>query len=82
MLNFLEDEIKDTEINQTDNALQLEETKEQADDFETNLADFKDGKEEPVEIVNEIKDSFLDYAMSVIVDRALPDSTTNSFCDE
>lgn len=73
MLNFLEDEIKDTEINQTDDAAQLEETEDQVDDFETNLADFKDGKEEPVEIVNEIKDSFLDYAMSVIVDRALPD---------
>lgn len=31
------------------------------------------GKVEPVEITNEMKSSYLDYAMSVIVARALPD---------
>ena len=28
---------------------------------------------EPIDIQNEMKDSFLEYAMSVIVSRALPD---------
>ncbi len=71
MFNFLEDE-KDIILDETDNDTELSENVDEVD-FETNLADFKEGKEEPVEIVNEIKDSFLDYAMSVIVDRALPD---------
>ena len=32
------------------------------------------GKIEPRALVEEIQTSFLDYAMSVIVDRALPDA--------
>ena len=31
------------------------------------------GREEPRELVQEMRSSFLDYAMSVIVSRALPD---------
>ena len=31
------------------------------------------GKVEPREIVDEMRESYLDYAMSVIVSRALPD---------
>ena len=31
------------------------------------------GKIEPIEITSEMKRSYLDYAMSVIVSRALPD---------
>ena len=72
MLNFLDEEKLDTELNE-ENLEEISQDEEQAEDFGTNLADFKDAKEEPVEIVSEIKDSFLDYAMSVIVDRALPD---------
>ena len=35
---------------------------------------FDDSKNiEPIDIEKEMKDSFLDYAMSVIVSRALPD---------
>ena len=33
----------------------------------------EDGHIEPVEIVKELETSYLDYAMSVIVSRALPD---------
>ena len=72
MLNFLDEEKLDLKLND-DNLEEVNQDEEQAEDLETNLADFKDAKEEPVEIVSEIKDSFLDYAMSVIVDRALPD---------
>ena len=44
----------------------------------------------PVNIEDELKQSYLDYAMSVIVGRALPDvrdglkagSSTRTFCDE
>ncbi|MBO8125651.1 MAG: DNA gyrase subunit A [Firmicutes bacterium] len=35
--------------------------------------EYKDGKVVPVKIVEEMKRSYLDYAMSVIVERALPD---------
>jgi len=40
------------------------------------MSDTKDVKEQriiPVDIESEMKKSFIDYAMSVIVDRALPD---------
>lgn len=37
------------------------------------MIDTRIGKVRPVEIEHEIKNSFLDYAMSVIVSRALPD---------
>jgi DNA gyrase subunit A len=37
------------------------------------MADFTDGKVVPIILENEMRNSFLDYAMSVIVDRALPD---------
>ena len=32
-----------------------------------------EGKIEPIELEEEMRSSFIDYAMSVIVDRALPD---------
>ena len=37
------------------------------------MADFTDGKVVPIILEQEMRNSFLDYAMSVIVDRALPD---------
>ena len=37
----------------------------------TNKTDF--GFVEPTQLVEEMRDSYLDYAMSVIVSRALPD---------
>jgi DNA gyrase subunit A len=37
------------------------------------MADITDGKVVPVVLEQEMRNSFLDYAMSVIVDRALPD---------
>jgi DNA gyrase subunit A len=37
------------------------------------MADFTDGKVIPIVLEQEMRNSFLDYAMSVIVDRALPD---------
>lgn len=40
---------------------------------ETNNMDFNPGKITDVEIVNEMKTSYIQYAMSVIVSRALPD---------
>ncbi len=35
--------------------------------------DFNEGKVIPVDIKNEMKKCYIDYAMSVIVGRALPD---------
>ena len=32
-----------------------------------------EGKIEPIELEDEMRSSFIDYAMSVIIDRALPD---------
>ena len=32
-----------------------------------------EGKIEPIELEDEMRSSFIDYAMSVITDRALPD---------
>ena len=32
-----------------------------------------EGKIEPIQLEDEMRSSFIDYAMSVIVDRALPD---------
>ena len=37
------------------------------------MTDFENQKIIPVQLVREMKKSFLDYAMSVIVSRALPD---------
>ena len=37
------------------------------------IVDFGAGKVVPVQIVQEMKNSYIDYAMSVIVMRALPD---------
>ena len=35
--------------------------------------DFRDGKIVPIKLVDEMKTSYINYAMSVIVERALPD---------
>lgn len=42
-------------------------------DTETPVVELVHNKVLPVNIVQEMKDSFIDYAMSVITDRALPD---------
>ena len=45
---------------------------ENNENMETKLEN-RDGKIVPVEISTEVQQSFLQYAMSVIVSRALPD---------
>ena len=47
-----------------------------SDEFNKEIMDEQDGEYNrvvPVDIVHEMKTSFIDYSMSVIVDRALPD---------
>ena len=36
-------------------------------------SEFREGKVVPIKIVDEMKTSYINYAMSVIVERALPD---------
>ena len=50
-----------------------EESKEIQEEIKINAEDFNHGKIKEVNISTEMKDSFLSYAMSVIVSRALPD---------
>lgn len=50
-----------------------EETNEGISDMLTTGAGFKAGETVSVSITDELKKDFIDYAMSVIVDRAIPD---------
>lgn len=79
--DFLEDEEENEEEDDTSLEDELEENNKEEPEKKVVVGEVLEGIEEGIhggmgqtEIADEIKTSFLDYAMSVIVSRALPDA--------